>query len=175
MYSIHPSARRRGQGATEYLVLLAVVLIVAMVGIGLLSYFPGLAGDAQKSQSDAYWRGEARPFMVTDAQQTTSGNLTLAVQNAESDTRLLTYISVYGGPVNGGYAPNTSEQLFTPGESRIYSIPIFVGGAAVSPSNPACTAGSAYAYYINFTYTNGEGTISGQKQFGAKTLNGKCV
>jgi len=30
-----------GQGATEYLVLLAVVLIVALVSVALLGFFPG--------------------------------------------------------------------------------------------------------------------------------------
>ena len=52
----------RGQGATEYLVLLAVVLIIALVAIMLLGYFPGMATDAKITQSSAYWRGEARPF-----------------------------------------------------------------------------------------------------------------
>ena len=40
-----------GQGATEYLVLLAVVLIVALVSVALLGFFPGMASDAQATQS----------------------------------------------------------------------------------------------------------------------------
>jgi len=44
-----------GQGATEYLVLLAVVLIVALVSVALLGFFPGMASDAQITQSQAYW------------------------------------------------------------------------------------------------------------------------
>ena len=45
-----------GQGATEYLVLLAVVLIVALVSVALLGFFPGMASDAQITQSQMYWR-----------------------------------------------------------------------------------------------------------------------
>ena len=45
---------QKGQGATEYLVLLAVVLIVAMVAIALLGFFPGLSYDAKKSEADSY-------------------------------------------------------------------------------------------------------------------------
>jgi len=45
-----------GQGATEYLVLLAVVLIVALVSVALLGFFPGMASDAQETQSKAYWQ-----------------------------------------------------------------------------------------------------------------------
>ena len=53
-------ASPKGQGATEYLVLLAVVLIVAMVAIALLGFFPGLSYDAKKSESDSYWRSASR-------------------------------------------------------------------------------------------------------------------
>jgi hypothetical protein len=54
-----------GQGATEYLVLLAVVLIVALVSVALLGFFPGMATDAQIAQSQAYWRS-AQPIQVIE-------------------------------------------------------------------------------------------------------------
>jgi len=55
----------RAQGATEYLVLLAVVLIVALVSVALLGFFPGMASDAQITQSKAYWQS-AQPIAITD-------------------------------------------------------------------------------------------------------------
>ena len=55
----------RGQGATEYLVLLAVVLIVALVSVALLGFFPGMASDAQITQSQMYWRS-ASPISIVD-------------------------------------------------------------------------------------------------------------
>ena len=55
----------RGQGATEYLVLLAVVLIVALVSVALLGFFPGMASDAQETQSKIYWQG-ASPIAITE-------------------------------------------------------------------------------------------------------------
>ncbi|MEM4634153.1 MAG: hypothetical protein QW275_03295 [Candidatus Anstonellaceae archaeon] len=54
-----------GQGATEYLVLLAVVLVVALVSIVLLGFFPGMASDAKLSQSKAYWQS-ASPIAIVD-------------------------------------------------------------------------------------------------------------
>lgn len=57
---------RRGQGATEYLVLLAVVLIIALVGVALLGFFPGTANDAQIQESDIYWQS-ATPIAITDS------------------------------------------------------------------------------------------------------------
>lgn len=58
-------AGRIGQGATEYLVLLAVVLVIALVGIALLGFFPGTASEAQMSESQIYWRS-ANPIAITE-------------------------------------------------------------------------------------------------------------
>jgi len=55
----------RAQGATEYLVLLAVVLIVALVSVALLGFFPGMASDSRIAQSQTYWQS-AQPISVTD-------------------------------------------------------------------------------------------------------------
>jgi len=55
----------KAQGATEYLVLLAVVLIVALVSVALLGFFPGMASDAQETQSKMYWQG-ASPIAITE-------------------------------------------------------------------------------------------------------------
>ena len=55
-----------GQGATEYLVLLAVVLIVALVSVALLGFFPGMASDTQMMQSQMYWRS-ASPISIDES------------------------------------------------------------------------------------------------------------
>jgi len=45
---------------------LAVVLIVALVSVAFLGFFPGMASDAQITQSQTYWRG-ATPFAITES------------------------------------------------------------------------------------------------------------
>jgi len=57
----------RAQGATEYLVLLAVVLIVALVSVALLGFFPGMASDAQVTQSQMYWKSASPVAAVETA------------------------------------------------------------------------------------------------------------
>jgi len=57
--------RLRGQGSTEYLVLLAVVLIIALVSLALLSFFPGTSLDAKLTQSKMYW-SSASPIAIVD-------------------------------------------------------------------------------------------------------------
>jgi len=47
------------------LVLLAVVLIVALVSVALLGFFPGMASDAQMTQSKTYW-ASAQPVSIIE-------------------------------------------------------------------------------------------------------------
>jgi hypothetical protein len=47
-------------------VLLAVVLIIALVSVALLGFFPGMSEDAKITQSQAYWSGQAVPFRAKD-------------------------------------------------------------------------------------------------------------
>jgi len=55
----------KAQGATEYLVLLAIVLIVALVSVALLGFFPGMANDSQYAQSQAYWQS-VQPISISE-------------------------------------------------------------------------------------------------------------
>ena len=55
----------RGQGATEYLVLLAVVLIIALISVALLGFFPGMAQDSKMTQSKMYW-SSATPISIVE-------------------------------------------------------------------------------------------------------------
>jgi len=64
---------RLGQGATEYLVLLAVVLIVALISVALLGFFPGMASDAQITQSQMYWRS-ATPIAIVESAARAAAN-----------------------------------------------------------------------------------------------------
>ena len=61
----------KAQGATEYLVLLAVVLIVALESVALLGFFPGMASDSQVTQSKMYWQS-ATPIAIIESDATTN-------------------------------------------------------------------------------------------------------
>jgi len=62
------------QGATEYLVLLAVVLIVALVSVALLGFFPSMASDAQITQSQMYWKSTTPIAIVESAARARASN-----------------------------------------------------------------------------------------------------
>ncbi|MDO8339563.1 MAG: hypothetical protein Q7T16_02800 [Candidatus Burarchaeum sp.] len=144
----------KGQGSTEYLVLLAVALIVALVVIGLLGWFPGLGGGARETQSATYWAGSS-PFSITAMKVAASGSqLTLA--NRLSDKVVLTDISWGGGSV---YATATN---FTGGQEKTVSV------------TATCGVSGETQQYDNVTFTYNQGSISGIKQRGDKPLIVKC-
>jgi len=147
----------KGQGATEYLVLLAVVLIVALVSVALLGFFPGMAADARITQSQSYWRGQARPFAILDASINTT-NATLSVQNMEANGPYnITAISINGT----GTAVSTN---FAAGETKTMYVP---------GTFTTCTTNTIYDYGVTITYNSPN--INGLKQYSGKNLIGKCT
>lgn len=57
---------RKGQGSAEYLVLLGVALLIGLVVVGVLAFYPGTSEESRKAESDIYWRS-AKPIAVTEA------------------------------------------------------------------------------------------------------------
>lgn len=60
-----PERAMGGQGATEYLVLLGVVLIIALASVALLGFFPGSAAEAREEESRLYWN-TAAPLAIVE-------------------------------------------------------------------------------------------------------------
>lgn len=155
----------KGQGATEYLVLLAVVLIIALVSIALLGFFPGLATDAQITQSAAYWRSEVRPYAIIDSSaQSSNGNVnnvTLVLQNVDaSGTFTLTNLSISTPTGSGSFNTSTS---FAPGEIKNIELNLTTASPPV--------AGEVYELTVNITYISPNSVTN--TEFGTKTLIGR--
>jgi len=130
----------RAQGATEYLVLLAVVLIVALVSVALLGFFPGMASDAQATQSRAYWQGASPIAVIESTAMTISWNgnassIYMRIRNNGMYPIRLTAIvggddvkaySFYGGGP-GCYSTTRTDHLIrdffymAPGEEKYFS------------------------------------------------------
>ena len=151
---------RKGQGATEYLVLLAVVLIIALVSIALLGFFPSLAVDARITQSNIYWRGTTKPFAITDytfSAGATNGTIVMR-NNDATGTMTVTNIT---GSCSGGIAASTT--IGSGGTQNFTLTTCPTGGAA----------GTLYDYNVTISYTTPNGIAT--KQIGTKGLVGKFI
>jgi len=108
--------KMKAQGATEYLVLLAVVLIVALVSVALLGFFPGMASDAKLAQSETYWKS-ATPISIVEGWAQSYSN--------EAEKTSYVYLRIR----NSGNYPIRVKRLL----SRNHSLSaVYPGGAYVN-------------------------------------------
>jgi hypothetical protein len=163
-----------GQGATEYLVLLAVVLIIALVSIALLGFFPGISSDAKITQSASYWRGDARPFQVLDAAALASdspcgvaggGGYAFTLQNTEADSLTLTGVNIDGANKSFCLPGSAAGQVkFGPGQKSNIHIDL--------RAPLGCTVGKQVEIGLGFNYSSRY--ISNKLQSGSKKLVFTC-
>lgn len=145
-----------GQGASEYLIILAVVLIVALVAIALLGAFPAMGGDARITETRQYWNSQ-RPFSILSYAQS-GATLTLTLRN--TDSNLLTITNVTVGNVTGAYP---SGLTFNGGAAKTISLSPFRN----------CSAGDYdfFEYNVVIRYNS---TYLSNSFIGVKPLIGAC-
>ena len=146
----------KGQVSTEYLVILAIVLVVALVVVYLVGGFAGMGVGTMETQSQQAW-GTAAPLAITSWKQNGT-SLSLEMQNNDVDTLTLTDITMDGASV---FANTT---VFTSGEKKVVT----------ATAATACgAAGSAFSHQ-NVVLTYNKGSISGKTQTGVRPIVGKC-
>ena len=162
----------RAQGATEYLVLLAVVLIVALISVALLGFFPGMASDAQITQSQMYWRS-AQPVSIVEsgAVAQVSGGMTypyMRIRNSGAySIRIMGIIGGdgvknpmfrgYGGDCGATDPANIGDYYYmAPGEEKYFDL--WFGSpcrwffyASMSPSGNTQVGGASSVCQISTT------------------------
>ncbi len=146
---------KKGQVSTEYLVILAIVLVVALVVVYLVGGFAGMGAGTMQTQSMQAW-GTAAPLAITSWQQHTTA-LQLQVQNNDVNQLTLTGISMDGASV---YSTNTT---FASGQSQVVTVTVAA----------ACTSGSPFTHQ-NVIITYNKGGIAGETETGIRPIIGTC-
>lgn len=150
---------KKGQGASEYLMIFAAVLLIAMIAVVLLGYFSSFSTDAQITSSNTYWRSEAEPFAILEHTGiAANGTFYLRIENAQGMEKLnITGIALTGTASGEEFA----QVAFVPGESRTLSV---AGGQAGA-------SGAIYELDVNITYLRKNGIPA--VQYGEKKLVGR--
>ena len=159
----------RGQGSTEYLVSLAVVLVVALSAVTLLSFYPSTASDSNMQDSNAYWRS-ATPLRVSYAAPLLSAcgqsrGYTFSMENSRSDSVLLTGVMV----------DNQSRSFCASGASSpSASVNLGIGGKALVDIavNSSCIEGQMVDLGLSFKYNTAN--IKNMVQYGSNKLSVRC-
>jgi len=148
---------KKGQVSTEYLVILAVVLVVALVVVYLVGGFSGLGAASLETQSKNYWAG-ASPFSIKTVKPSGIA-ITFELVNNDLEQLSITDIAI------GATSVFSTSTSFNSGESKV------ITGAL----GATCGAVGAPYTYSNVTITYTKGSITGLKEVGVKPLVGKCA
>jgi hypothetical protein len=143
---------RRGQAAVEYLMILAVVIIIALVVVGVLGGFPTLTAGISEKESAAYWTssdiGIVRYVVGANTQMVLRNNKNFAIRDLT--------VTV------GGLAGSMQTITLQPGETTNLAV----------VSSKSCTSGS-YSFPVSIDYV--DATYGTNYTYtGAKQLVGTC-
>jgi len=72
----------RGQAVIDYLILIALVLLMAIITIALFGVFPDFGRGVQTKHAQDFWKNQARPFTINEAHYDASnGRIYLAIKS----------------------------------------------------------------------------------------------
>ena len=144
---------RKGQGTTEYLIILAVIIVIALVVVGVMGWFPGLGTGITEQQSNAYWQSTS-PLAITDW-EIDGTNADLVLRNMTTEKVTITAATLDGTAVGG-----TDANIAAGGTTT------FTG------TGVTCTSGAIYDYDVVLTYDTPY--LVGKTQTGTKPMIGIC-
>lgn len=75
------SCTKNGQTATEYLVILAVAIIIALIVIGVLGGILGIGGNSKNNAADIYWQSSDLGVVGFNIRAGTLGNDSIKIRN----------------------------------------------------------------------------------------------
>jgi uncharacterized protein (UPF0333 family) len=89
---------KRGQGTIEYLIIIAIVIVIALVVVGLLLQVMDQGGEIPEQTARIAWQS-GTPIAIMDWSQTnnsgdTDANLTLVLKNNSGQTIELNYVKI---------------------------------------------------------------------------------
>ncbi len=149
---------RRAQGAAEYLVLMAIVLVIALILLVLLMGIPAGHGDVSDTQSKAYWGGVAWPFSIGDNVQV-NGTFMFSLANRGTERLVLRKVQI--GNITADFGPGW---VFKPSGLKN----IAISGLAW------CNETSYDSYEYNVTFIYDTENIDNRTQIGDKPIVGRC-
>ncbi len=72
--------KNRAQGTTEYLIILAIVIVIALVVVGVLGGFPRIGANIGEGQSKTYW-SSVQPLSLIEWKVGAGSSGSLVFQN----------------------------------------------------------------------------------------------
>ncbi len=139
---------RKAQTATEYLIILAVVVIIALITVGVLGIFPTLSGTTDVRTSATYWA--SADVGITSFAVAASQNATFVIKNNQRNAIRVNTMKVHLGPNADTTVMGTSVNL-GPGKTNTVSYNLT---STSTDANRCQTAGDSFSFTVTFNYTD---------------------
>ncbi|MEE9525831.1 MAG: hypothetical protein V3V78_04470 [Candidatus Woesearchaeota archaeon] len=148
----------KAQGATEYMIILAVVIIIALLAIIVMKGIPSIGKAGAERSSAAFWETADIGFT---AYAVDSSGVTLHLRNNFKNTITITKIELSDERLTT--SPSLPETL-SAGEERI-----------LTSDDVTCNAGNRYSYEIEVEYTDDETSADYTFTGTGNKLEGTCA
>jgi uncharacterized protein (UPF0333 family) len=146
---------KKGQTATEYLIILAVVIVVALIVVGVMGGIPGIGTGVSKKAAASYWK--STDVAIDSYAIASDGAITLNVRNNMDTAVDISELNI------STFTMTTGTGVLTPGQT----------GTLTGTTGAACTG--SFSYDVSITYTdqatNAEYTFTGD----GHKLEGTCA
>lgn len=137
--------RTKGQTATEYLIILAVVIIIALIVVAVLGGIPGIGKGAANKASAAYWKSGSTGISIPQyVAFTATDDLNISIQNNLMNTISLTTVRVGGGTLT------CAQTSLASGQTTVCSDGTGAGATVCGVS------GDAFSLSVSITYIDKE-------------------
>jgi len=154
---MHHAPFCRGQGTTEYIILLALVLAFGLAVLGIMGFFPMFSYNSQLADSAKYWADSASPIAIIDFKQQGTSFEAVLENRAPLDLNLTSFIlnsgANYSAALLPALAPGAKSTLLVVAEN--------------------CSGRKVVSYNVFINYSTEE--IANLTQIGEKKLFVQCL
>ncbi len=166
---------KRGQAATEYMIILAVVIIIALIVVGVMGGIPGIGSGAKTKASAAYWSQADIAIVAYSVTSASPQTMTLKLRNNLRSTITITNVSYAISPSSSAIRELTNTTYVTaPGQT----ITITVTSTTSSGITSICTTtsvGNSWSTPLSIKYTDQETGATYYFTGDGNKLEGSCA
>ena len=151
----------RAQASTEYLIILAVVVILALIVVGVLGGIPSIGSSSRRRTSALYWSSADVAIVAHSVDSAGAANV-FKLRNNLRNTITLKSLTI------GGTTVVSNSTSIASGESTTFS------GSGIASHLDCGDAEDPYSYTVSIVYTD-EDTDANYTFTGSGTpLEGSC-
>ena len=158
---------KKGQTATEYMIILAVVIIIALIVVSVMgNQIPGIGVGAKSKTSSAFWK--TADIAITSSAAHVDDSVLLKIRNNLADTIIINYVNMSSsGSTDANYTATEQDITLGSGTTKEFHF--------TDVKNICNAKGDAWSSNIWIKYTDQETGASYIFEGQGNKLEGVCA